>query len=61
VISSEAAAQAERLAYILAHGVDGEEARLAGHRITIYRKEPDGCWVLARDTHTLSPVEKIRS
>jgi uncharacterized protein (TIGR02246 family) len=37
---------------------DGEEARLAGYRITIHRKQPDGRWVLARDAHTLSPVEK---
>jgi uncharacterized protein (TIGR02246 family) len=37
--------------------VEGEEARLAGHRITIYRKQPDGRWVLARDAHTLVPVE----
>jgi uncharacterized protein (TIGR02246 family) len=37
--------------------VDGEEVRLAGHRLTVYRKQPDGRWVLARDAHTLSPVE----
>jgi uncharacterized protein (TIGR02246 family) len=35
----------------------GEAAKLAGHRITIYRKQPDGRWLLARDAHTLSPVE----
>ena len=35
----------------------GEEAtELAGHRITIYRKQPDGRWLLARDANTLSPV-----
>ena len=32
--------------------------QLAGHRITVYRKQPDGRWLLARDAHTLSPVEK---
>ncbi|HKX27770.1 MAG TPA: SgcJ/EcaC family oxidoreductase [Blastocatellia bacterium] len=38
---------------------DGGEARqLAGYRITVYRKQPDGSWLLARDAHTLSPVEK---
>ena len=36
----------------------GEATRLAGHRITVYRKQPDGRWLLARDAHTLSPVEK---
>src|SRR5215468_9056166 len=40
----------------------GEEAtQLAGHRITVYRKQPDGRWLLARDAHTLSPVEELRS
>jgi ketosteroid isomerase-like protein len=30
--------------------------QLAGHRLTVYRKQPDGRWLLARDAHTLSPV-----
>ena len=37
----------------------GEATQLAGYRITIYRKQPDGRWLLARDAHTLSPVERI--
>ena len=40
----------------------GEAAQLAGHRITVWRKQhggPDGGrWLLARDAHTLSAVEK---
>ena len=36
----------------------GEALQLAGHRITVYRKQPDGRWLLARDAHTLSPVAK---
>lgn len=36
----------------------GETTHLAGHRMTIYRKQPEGRWLLARDVHTLSPVEK---
>ncbi|HET19418.1 MAG TPA: SgcJ/EcaC family oxidoreductase [Chromatiales bacterium] len=39
----------------------GEATQLAGHRITVYRKQPDGRWLLARDAHTLSPVEEPRS
>ena len=39
----------------------GEAMQLAGHRITVYRKQPDGCWLLARDAHTLSPVAKLGS
>ena len=34
----------------------GEAKHLAGDRITIYRKQPDGRWLLARDAHTLSPA-----
>ena len=36
----------------------GPEAKqLAGHRITVWRKQPDGRWLLARDAHTLSAVK----
>jgi uncharacterized protein (TIGR02246 family) len=35
----------------------GEGTRLAGYRITVYRKQADGRWLLARDAHTLSPAE----
>jgi uncharacterized protein (TIGR02246 family) len=34
----------------------GDTKELAGHRLTIYRKQPDGRWLLARDAHTLAPV-----
>ena len=34
----------------------GEESRLAGDRMTIYRKQPGGGWLLARDANVLSPV-----
>jgi uncharacterized protein (TIGR02246 family) len=39
----------------------GEEMKLAGDRITIYRKQPDGRWLLVRDAHTLSPVDQLGS
>lgn len=32
----------------------GESRKLAGHRLTIYRKQSDGRWLLARDAHTLT-------
>ena len=35
----------------------GESARHAGYRMTVYRKQPDGRWLLARDAHTLAVVE----
>jgi uncharacterized protein (TIGR02246 family) len=34
----------------------GEATELAGHRLTVYRKQPEGAWLLARDAHTLSPA-----
>jgi uncharacterized protein (TIGR02246 family) len=34
----------------------GLTTALAGHRLTVYRRQPDGRWLLARDAHTLSPV-----
>ena len=34
----------------------GQAMALAGNRITIYRKQPDGRWLLARDAHTLTPL-----
>ena len=33
-----------------------ETMQLAGHRLTIYRKQPDGRWLLARDANALSPA-----
>jgi uncharacterized protein (TIGR02246 family) len=34
----------------------GETTRLAGYRVTVYREQSKGRWLLARDVHTLSPV-----
>ena len=34
----------------------GEAMEMAGHRLTVYRKQPDGRWLLARDAHTLAPA-----
>lgn len=34
----------------------GEATALAGHRLTVYRRQPNGRWLLARDAHTLVPV-----
>ena len=39
----------------------GDATQLACHRFTIYRKQPDGRWLLARDAHTLSPLAKLES
>lgn len=57
VVASEVAYTRSRDALsVTPHG--GREAtQLAGHRITVYRKQPDGRWLLARDAHTLTSVE----
>jgi uncharacterized protein (TIGR02246 family) len=34
----------------------GAASELAGHRPTVYRKQPAVRWLLARDAHTLSPA-----
>ena len=34
----------------------GEAMQLAGHRLTVWRKQPDGRWLLSRDANVLSPV-----
>jgi len=39
----------------------GEAMQLAGHALTVWRKQPDGRWALARDANMLSPVAKLRS
>jgi uncharacterized protein (TIGR02246 family) len=36
----------------------GEVTQLAGYRMTIYRRQSQGRWLLARDAHTLSPVQQ---
>lgn len=33
----------------------GPAVELRGHRLTLYRKHPDGRWRLVRDAHTLVP------
>jgi uncharacterized protein (TIGR02246 family) len=34
----------------------GDAAQLAGYRMTVYRKQRDGRWILSRDVHTLAAV-----
>src|SRR4029079_15627301 len=58
VVVGEVAYTRSRDALSVTPRAGGETTQLAGHRITVYRKQPDGRWLLARDAHTLSPVEK---
>ncbi len=61
VVVGEVAYTLSRDSLAVTPRADGEAMQLAGHRITVYRKQPDGRWLLARDAHTLSPVAKRRS
>ena len=61
VVVGEVAYTRSRDALSVTPRAGGDVTQLAGHRITVYRKLPDGRWLLARDAHTLSPVKKLRS
>lgn len=61
VVAGEVAYTRSRDALSVTPLAGGEATQLAGHRITVYRKQPDGRWLLARDAHTLCSVEKLRS
>ena len=61
VVIGEVAYTRSRDALSVTPRAGGGATQLAGHRITVYRKQPDGRWLLARDAHTLSPVEELRS
>ena len=61
VVIGEIAYTRSRDALSVTPRAGGEVTQLAGHRITIYRKQHDGRWLLARDAHTLSSVEELRS
>lgn len=39
----------------------GEETRVSGHTLTVYRKQPDGRWLLARDANMLAPEPRPRA
>ena len=53
VVVGEVAYTRSRDALSVIPRAGGETAQLAGHRITVYRKQPDGRWLLSRDAHTL--------
>ena len=58
VVVGEVAYTRSRDALSVTERAGGSATEFAGHRITVYRKQRDGRWLLARDAHTLSPVEK---
>ena len=58
VVVGEVAFTRSRDALSVTPRAGGEATQLAGYRITVYREQHEGGWLLARDAHTLSPVEK---
>jgi uncharacterized protein (TIGR02246 family) len=61
VVVGEVAYTRSRDALSLIPHAGGEATQLTGYRITVYRKQPVGRWLLARDAHTLSPVGSLKS
>ena len=58
VVAGEVAYTLSRDALSVTPRAGGEAMQLAGHRITVYRKQPDGRWLLARDANGLAPVAR---
>lgn len=57
-VTGEVAYTRSRDSLTVAPRTGGAATRLAGDRLTVYRRQPDGRWLLARDAHTLSPVAR---
>lgn len=58
VVVGEVAYTRSRDALYVTPRAGGEATQLAGYRMSVYRKQPEGRWLLARDAHTLSTVEQ---
>ena len=58
VVVGEVAYTRSRDALSVTPRAGGEATELAGYRITVYREQREGRWLLARDAHTLTPVDK---
>jgi uncharacterized protein (TIGR02246 family) len=56
VVAGTVAFARGRLAVTVTPLSGAEPSRLAGYTLTVFRKEPDGRWVLARDANLLAPV-----
>jgi len=57
VVAGEVAYTRSRDALSLRSRGGGDATQLAGYRMTVYRKQADGRWLLARDAHTLTVTE----
>jgi len=57
VVVGEVAYTRSRDALSMTPRAGGKAAQFAGHRMTVYRKQADGRWVLSRDAHSLVAVD----
>lgn len=57
LVSGDLASTRSRDTLTAAPRAGGETMHLAGYRVTVYRRQPDGRWLLARDIHNLAPVK----
>src|SRR5262245_38392290 len=55
VIAGDTAHGRARLQVTATPVAGGEPRRLSGHTLTVFRKQPDGRWLLARDANLLTP------
>lgn len=58
VVVGEVAYARSRDALYVTPRAGGEATQLAGYRISVYREQPEGRWLLARDAHMLSSREE---
>ena len=56
VVVGEVAYTRSRDALTVTPRAGGKAALLSGYRLTVYRQQPDGRWLLSRDAHTLTAV-----
>ena len=56
IVVGEVAYTRSRDALSVTPRAGGKAAQFAGHRMTVYRKQRKGRWLLCRDVHTLSAV-----
>jgi uncharacterized protein (TIGR02246 family) len=58
IVAGDMAYSRGRLSISLVSLAGGELKRLAGYTLSVYRRQPDGRWVLARDANLLAPESK---
>jgi uncharacterized protein (TIGR02246 family) len=56
IVAGDVAYARGRIAVTVTPVAGGEAKKLAGYTLSIFRREPDGRWVLARDANLVAPV-----